>query len=82
MNTSEEKDYAVIGKFGSIIEADILIGLLEGNGIDCFLSDTSFADLFPGNPLLNKIEVRVRTEDQKRAMEILNAKFDEKELQG
>lgn len=74
---SDDKAYAVVKKYATMIEANVEIGLLTGNGIECFTSDTSFNDLFGAG---DTIEVRVRIEDEQKALNILNAKFDKNDL--
>ena len=73
----ENKDYAVVKKCSSLNEANIIMALLKSSDIECFTSDTSFSNLFPSSVgTVELLEIRVRLEDEKKALDILNAKFD------
>ncbi len=81
-NNNQGDSYKVVKKCDTLQETNIIIALLNSNDIECFTSDTSFANLFPGNPISrNKIEIRVRVEDEQEALDILNAKFSENDLE-
>ncbi len=82
MTTNNNDEYRVVRKCNTMPEANIIMSLLAANGVECFISDTSFANLFPANPVnREKLEIRVRPEDEQTAIEVLNAKFDEKDLE-
>ena len=83
INDNKSDAYKVVKTCNTLAKANIYVSLLNSNGIECFKSDTSFVNLFPSNPITgsNKIEIRVRPEDEEIALEILNAKFDTKDLE-
>lgn len=80
--SSQQDTYYVVQKHGRLMDATIRKSLLEANGVECFMSDTSFVNLFPGGALSEAdFELRVRIEDKQKAIDILRAKFNEKDLE-
>ena len=81
METIKEK-FAVIKRFRTAGEANIIKALLDANGIDSELVHADSASLFPDNPSKSlQIDRIAREEDVEKIKEILSAKFDEKEFE-
>lgn len=76
-----ETDGIVVGRYSTIVETNIVKGLLESNGIEAFIRNAAMSNIFPNIPLTAaEIELIVREKDFKRAQAILDAKFAEDEL--
>ena len=78
---ASDSERTVIRKFSTQAQANVIIALLEGAGIKCYLDNKALSDLFPDNPMnVDKLELSVQNKDAKLAEEILNAKFDKRDM--
>jgi len=65
--------WSVLATFPSRIEAEIVVGLLKGEGIDTRVSADYGAGMHPQLQLTNGVRLLVAREDAFEAREILNA---------
>lgn len=76
-----ETDGVTVGRYSTIAETNIVKGLLESNGIESFIRNAALSNIFPNIPITGgKIELVVREKDAKKAIAILEAKFDDEEV--
>ncbi len=64
-------DAVVVEKFTSRMEAEMAAGLLEGEGIQAFVSADDAGGAYPPLQYLRGVELIVFSEDEYRAREIL-----------
>ena len=75
METDKSKVAAVMS-FNSVMEAQLYKALLESAGIQARMQNDLAAQVIPAYGALMQINLLVAEEDQKKAREILGAKFD------
>ncbi len=69
-----EKEIVLFHEFDSAIEANIIKGVLESNGVPCFLSNETFSSVLPlTNTGVGSIRLNVFAEDVEKAQKILNS---------
>ncbi len=79
-NQNNDTPYKVVTTCSSQSEANIIMTLLQSASIDCFFSPTSFTELYMGNVAsIEPIEIRVRPEDEQKALEILESATEDSE---
>ncbi|MCD7969753.1 MAG: DUF2007 domain-containing protein [Alistipes sp.] len=76
----EENGVIVIGSFNSVDEARIYKALLESAGVPARLQNDIAAQIIPAYGDMMEVNLLVAVEDQQRALEILNAGFDQGEF--
>lgn len=80
METDNKKVISVMS-FNSVMEAQLYKALLESAGIAARMQNDIAAQVIPAYGTLMEINLLVAEEDQKRAREVLGAKFDIDEFQ-
>ena len=77
-----ETDGMVVGDYSTTSEAEIVKSLLNSLGIDSFIRNSSMSNILPSIPLgAGTIELLVRTKDYDKSIDILNSKFDKKDME-
>lgn len=62
----------MLGEFDSLGEASVIKGLLEANGIDCFISDKGANGLWPiGNSGIISVRLHVMEKDLEKAQAVI-----------
>jgi hypothetical protein len=64
-----ESEFVEIYRVGTL-NAEMVRSVLEGNGIDCILSGSGMAGVYPGSAL-DSAGVLVRSKDEARARELI-----------
>lgn len=65
--------------FDTYGEAEVYRALLESAGVKALVENDILAGMFPTTEGLLKVRIFINKEDEKKAREILAAKFDEQE---
>jgi hypothetical protein len=76
----DKSEIVIIKKFSSIGEAEVYKALLESAGINAELNHDVMASVMPAFGGLLDVELVVAAADEKRAKEVLHAKFDKEEF--
>lgn len=70
---NEKERTCVLGEYDSMGEAEIIKGLLEANGIDCFISDRGANGLWPiGTSGIISVRLHVMEKDLKKAQAVMD----------
>ncbi len=76
----DESKIVTIRKFDSEVEASIVKGLLDAAGINSSLIHETMQSVLPLQSL-TQIELCVAAKDEKRALELISAKFDKEDFE-
>lgn len=69
----EQENIVVLRQFDNVIEANIVKGKLDANGIPCFLTDENLANLYPGQPYLSiRARLHIFEKDVQHAQQIMS----------
>ncbi|MBQ7162388.1 MAG: DUF2007 domain-containing protein [Bacteroidales bacterium] len=69
---NEKERTCVLGEFDSLGEASVIKGLLEANGIDCFISDKGANGLWPiGTSGIISVRLHVMEKDLEKAQAVI-----------
>lgn len=73
----EEKlsESVVVGKYATIMDAEIARSILSSSEIDSFINNPSISTMYPSLSTLQQVELLVRAEDADLAIKIINADF-------
>ncbi|MBP5170574.1 MAG: DUF2007 domain-containing protein [Bacteroidales bacterium] len=70
---NEKERTCVLGEYDSLGEAEIIKGLLEANGIDCFISDRGANGLWPiGTSGIISVRLHVMEKDLEKAQAVMD----------
>lgn len=76
----KDANAVVIRTFGSVSEAQLYKALLESAGIPARMKNDIAAQVLPAYGGMMEVDLLVSAENEKKAKEILAARFDEKEF--
>lgn len=58
---------------GDIVEANLIKGMLDNEGIECFLNNADFKDLLPHNRGIDSgIQIMIDSKDKDKALRLIN----------
>lgn len=72
------KEFVTLAKFASLEEAQVISALLDSMGVNNEIMNETAAQIMPY--LEGDVRIMVNASDFDRAKELLNAKFDKKEI--
>lgn len=75
MKNDELSGSVVVGKYATVMDAEIAQGILASSGIESFISNPYMSNLYPSLSLITQVELLVRREDADLAIKIINADF-------
>jgi hypothetical protein len=68
---NEQINLVEIAGFTYPSEAQVLISLLESEGIECFLKDEFMSEILPGLSDIGNVRLQVKEEDMEKALKIM-----------
>jgi Putative prokaryotic signal transducing protein len=74
MTINNEIKWVVVYEADGEMDAEIIKGLLNANGIECFIDESGTTHEITGTPANVNVPVRVREKDAPTAIELINSR--------